>query len=215
MNVLIAGIPARTKNYQDALSSLGVPYEVSLRPENSDAFDALLLPGGGDISPARLGEPDGGYPDIDVDPSLDDAQFALLDAFARQNRPILGICRGLQVINVYFGGTVIRHLTTADAHRHIGRDQLHPVQNVPGSALCRLYGASCVVNSAHHQGCGRIAEGFAVAQRAPDGVIEALEHKTKPVLGVQWHPERTGFAYSRPGIADGGKLFRYFLALSH
>lgn len=209
VNILIAGLPENTKNYEKALTHFPVSFCTDLTPPDLSVYDKLLLPGGGDIHPARFGQPDLGS--RSVDPALDDVQFSLLNMFVRAGKPVLGICRGLQIINVYFGGDIIQDLPTSRTHQYAGCDQLHPVQNAPGSVLHRLYGDACTVNSAHHQGCGRIGRHLTVTQTAPDGVAEALEHTARPILGVQWHPERTGLAGYRPDIADGMKLIQYFL----
>ena len=205
MNVLIAGYPHLTANYENALKALRCNYLVSLSPSSEQlaSCDRLLLPGGGDLDPALWNEPDLGS--RTPDPFLDKTQLSLLHAFVTAGKPVLGICRGLQVINVYFGGTIIQHLSTASNHEYKDADQYHSVHNVPGSALLQLYGSDMIVNSAHHQGCGRIGDGLLITQTAPDCVIEALEHEKKPVLGVQWHPERT--------FAEGKRLFQYFLTL--
>ena len=211
MRILIAGIPDLTKNYENGLRQLGAEVQVGLSPSSVSLFDALLLPGGGDVDPAFFGEENQGS--LHIDPALDQAQFSLLDAFIRRNRPVLGICRGMQLLNVYFGGTILQDLPTSAAHAWDGKDRLHTVTCLPGSVLHRLYGASCLVNSAHHQGLGRPGSNLRITQTAPDGVAEAVEHTKKPVLGVQWHPERTGFSFRQPGLADGELLIRYFLTL--
>ena len=210
MKILIAGYPGLTSNYEKALSSCGALWDTTLSPSNLSVYGGLLLPGGGDIHPSWFHQENQGSQS--VDPLLDHAQFALLDAFVKSERPVLGICRGLQVINVYFGGSIIQDLPSASAHRYADKDQQHPVRNMPGSLPHRLYGPVCTVNSAHHQGCGRIGAGLIVTQTAPDGVVEGLEHTRKPILGVQWHPERTGFSFLRPGVADGALLIQNFLA---
>lgn len=211
MNILIAGLPEQTKNYEKVLSRFPVGFRTDLCPYDLSSYDRLLLPGGGDIHPARFGQADLGS--RSVDPELDEAQFRMMDIFVRTGRPILGICRGMQIINVYFGGDIIQHLPSASFHEYTGHDQLHPVRCAAGSALHSLYGNTCTVNSAHHQGLGRIGQNLTVTQTAPDGTAEGLEHNTKPILGVQWHPERMGSAKSLPHIADGMKLISYFLTL--
>lgn len=209
MNILIAGIPENTKNYERALSRCRVSFRTSLYPDTLSSYDKLLLPGGGDMDPSWFGQKDQGS--SPWDPELDNAQFALLHAFFLTGRPILGICRGMQLLNVYFGGDLIQDLPTADVHRYQGRDQTHPAQCEESSLLFRLYGPSCLVNSAHHQGCGRVGTDLLATQTAPDGVIEALEHRTRPnILGVQWHPERTGLLPEKEGLANGQALIRYF-----
>ena len=188
MRILISGIPDLAKNYTAALHRLGAETHVCLRPDSASDYGGLLLPGGGDMDPAFFGENNCGS--VNIDPVL-----------------------GMQLLNVYFGGSILQDLPTASVHAWNGNDQVHPVQCVPGSVLGGLYGPSCLVNSAHHQGLGRLGSNLKVTQTAPDGVIEAVEHTKKPVLGVQWHPERTGSLLRQPGLADGDRLIQYFLTL--
>lgn len=211
MKILIAGTAENTLNYQAALKACHIDYDVSLYPRHTEIYDRLLLPGGGDIHPSRFHQPDQGCRNINL--QLDKAQFALLDTFIQTSRPVLGICRGLQLINVYFGGDIIQHLPSYPLHEYNQNDQHHPVFCLPDSILHQLYGDTCLVNSAHHQGCGKIGHHLTVTQFSSDGVVEGLEHTKNPVLGVQWHPERTGFSFFRPGIADGELLIRYFLSI--
>lgn len=115
VRILISAMAGKVGNYIFALESLGAQVHCSLDPLVSAAdADALLLPGGGDIDPAYYGEAINGSQQIDRE--LDQLQFSALDAFVRNGKPVLGICRGHQVINVYFGGTLIQHLPTADSH---------------------------------------------------------------------------------------------------
>lgn len=208
MKLLIAGIPENTRNYENALSLCRVSFDTCLCPAELASYEKLLLPGGGDLHPSWFGQEDQGS--LPADKELDRAQLALLHAFFQAGKPILGICRGMQLINVYFGGDLIQDLPSARRHKYLQADQIHPADCLPGSLLHRFYGSSCLVNSAHHQGCGRTGAGLAVTQTAPDQVPEALEHKTRPVLGVQWHPERTMLSPRRTELADGMRLIRYF-----
>lgn len=208
MNILIAGIPGHTRNYENALARCNVSFETSLSPADLFTFDRLLLPGGGDIHPSWFGQ--GGQGSSAPDPELDRAQFCLLHTFVLQRKPVLGICRGMQMINVYFGGDLIQDLATADTHRYDGQDQVHTADTVSGSFLSGLYANPCLVNSAHHQGCGLTGRELMVTQTAADGVTEALEHKALPVLGVQWHPERTGLSPRQADLADGMLLIHHF-----
>jgi putative glutamine amidotransferase len=160
----------------------------------------LLLTGGADVDPARYGE--ARHPAVtDVDASRDEFEIALVRAALAADLPVLAICRGLQVMNVAAGGSLIQdvpsQIGTAVAHQvpHPKDAIAHDVSVAPGSRLAGVMGAAVVsgrlsVNSRHHQAVQRIADGFAVTSVAPDGVIEALElPRARFCVGVQWHPE--------------------------
>lgn len=207
LSVLIAGRPEDTKNYENALRKLGVPFLVSLDVSQADSATHLLLPGGGDITPAFFGQADHGSRHIDTE--LDILQFEILARFTAQKKPVLGICKGLQVINVHFGGDITQHIDTAENHKWVGRDQFHYVFHCDlgrRDFFYQLYGTSAKVNSAHHQAVNRTGEGLVPVCRAGDNVIEGLVHTSLPILAVQWHPER---------LADGAgdPLFSYFFSL--
>lgn len=210
--ILIAGNMWQTGNYLDALIRLGADPLVSLNPSDAARCDTLLLPGGGDIDPALFGEPDRGSRQIDG--ALDRQQLALLDLFVRAGKPVLGICKGMQIINVFFGGTIIQDLPTARHHQYNGQDQAHVVHTLPGCLPYTLYGAGSVVNSAHHQGIGRPGRDLTVIQRAPDQVAEAIAHASLPILGVQWHPERMCFSRERKDTINGAPLLSAFFRLT-
>ena len=198
-NVYIWGEPARYENYRRAVEAAGgrARFGGSLAE-----CGALLLPGGGDLEPWRYGQAN--TCSRGLEPERDAEELRLLEQFTALKKPVLGICRGLQSINVFFGGTLIQDLPGHDAVD--GVDRLHSVRTAP-SPLWALYGGQCVVNSAHHQAADRLGSGLRAVQWAPDGTVEALCHRFLPVWGVQWHPERTG------GILDGGRLFAAFLEL--
>ncbi len=207
--VALPGYERNLKNYIAALRAMDLAPAVTLDPAEAAACDGLLLPGGGDIDPVRFGQRDAGSRDID--PALDQAQLAILDSFVRAGKPVLGICRGHQVINVYFGGDLVQDLPTAEDHMaHDHADSVHPAAVRPGTLLYRLYGPAPAVNSAHHQGLGRLGAGLLASAEAPDGVNEAVEHVSLPILGVQFHPERMAFAHARPDTADGRRIFDWF-----
>lgn len=204
--VVIAGRSENTQNYEKALKRLGVSHRTTLYPEAADQATHLLLPGGGDITPAFFGQKDQGSRNVDTE--LDIRQFQLLSRFVALKKPVLGICKGLQLINVHFGGDVTQHIGTAGSHKWIGRDQFHHVYHCHlgrRDFFYQLYGSSTFVNSAHHQAINRPGQGLIPVCRAGDNVIEGLCHTSLPILAVQWHPER---------LPDekGDSLLSYFLS---
>ncbi len=182
------------------------------KPEN---YDGLLLPGGVDIDPARYGEENTGC--LGTFPELDELQFGVLDQCVKAGIPIMGICRGYQVINVYFGGSMIQDLKTAKRHARYTLeqpDQLHISHANHGSWLAKIYDTTFPHNSAHHQGIGRLGKGLIIDSRcADDGVIEAIHHEKLPIIGVQWHPERMCFENARTDTVDGTIILHYFLGM--
>ena len=198
--IFILGAAERYPNYQRAVEAAGGAVLFFLRPLEAVRCDGLLLPGGGDLEPWRYGEEN--TASRGLEPERDAAELALLDQFAALRRPVLGICRGMQAINVWRGGTLIQDLPGHAAVN--GQDGFHRVYTGPGF-LRRACGGLSTVNSAHHQAAGRLGRGLRAVQWAEDGVVEALEWQDGPVWGVQWHPERM------PGTA-GAALFSAFLA---
>ncbi|MFI7697582.1 gamma-glutamyl-gamma-aminobutyrate hydrolase family protein [Nonomuraea sp. NPDC049480] len=159
-----------------------------------ERLDGLILAGGGDIDPARYGEmphEKSGY----VRKFRDEAEFAVLAAALDAELPYLGICRGLQVLNVALGGTLHQHLPDVVGHAgHApapGRFGPLPVIPVPGTRLAKTLGTEPVtVPHYHHQAVDRLADGLTVSATAEDGTIEAVELDAGPfTMAVQWHPE--------------------------
>lgn len=211
VNVLIVGYEKEVPNYVAALKYRGISYEIATELSDIAQYERLLLPGGDDICPALFGEESNGT--RKTDENLDRRQLAILDAFVKAKKPVLGICKGHQVLNVYFGGTIIQDLPTNVDHQHNVVDQTHEVTSVPGSKLFALCGERCTVNSSHHQGLKFVPDCFTITQKAPDGVIEGIEHVSLPILGVQWHPERIAYTKNTPPYMDGGKIIDYFLSM--
>jgi putative glutamine amidotransferase len=167
-------------------------------------LDGLVLSGGGDVDPALFGEaPHPAY--SPAEDGRDAAEIALVRAALGARMPVLAICRGVQVLNVAAGGTLVQDIPTQVAHSVAHRvdkpkDFLaHEVTVRPGSMLAGLLGTDesrphVVVNSRHHQSVKAVAPGFHVTAKAVDGVIEALESDDRSTfcVGVQWHPENFG-----------------------
>ena len=189
MKIAIAGRKADTVNYTRYVSSIGAVPHVTLRPSEIISCNGLILPGGGDITPAFFGEKNHGSKNIDTE--LDIIQLQAFDTALRNQIPILGICKGMQVINVALGGTIYQDLPCASSHRYQGADQYHPTYISEGSWLYKLYGKCATVNSAHHQGLKTLGSGLCAVQYCSfDHCIEAVSHYHLPIWGLQWHPER-------------------------
>ncbi|MGE4549120.1 MAG: gamma-glutamyl-gamma-aminobutyrate hydrolase family protein [Intestinibacillus sp.] len=172
----------------------------------AERFDGLLLTGGGDLAPSYYGQ-SAETDTLSIDPARDREELSLLDAFIARGKPVFGICRGVQVLNVYFGGTLLQHM---EGH---GDGVLHEVRTLPGSRLHQLCGPSLQANSYHHQAVAAVGLGLRVTARAADGVIEGLEHHSLPVFGVQWHPERQTRVTCMDTLDDQDALFAGFAAL--
>jgi len=213
-SILLSGADQSRANYEAAVSAAGGrPCSFYLPPVTDEGYDGLLLCGGADIDPVHYGQENAGS--AGIDPRRDEAELALTGRFLAAGKPILGICRGLQVINVALGGTLIQDLPGDVRPRHTSGGQgdlLHPSRTRPGSFLHRLYGPSPVVNSSHHQAAGRLGRGLEAVQWSGDGCIEGLSHTSAPLWAVQWHPERLALSCARPDAADGLALFSFFLA---
>ncbi len=155
-------------------------------PERLAGLDGLVLPGGADIEPHRYGA----QPSPDVrDPVAfqDEFDIAVTLAAIQLDMPTLAICRGMQVLNVALGGTLVQHVTETCTVHH---DSVHRVDVVEGSRLHAVVGALDIeVSSYHHQALDLISADVVVSAVARDGVIEAVEHRRADVVAVQWHPE--------------------------
>jgi putative glutamine amidotransferase len=151
-------------------------------------IDGLIVPGGWDVSPLEYGgDPAGG--ETPVDHALDKTEMALVRGAVESRTPVFGICRGQQVINVAFGGSLIGHIDDHDGHGE-ARDLLaHAVDIDPNSELGQVAASPLLVNSLHHQAVSRLAPGLRATAHSPDGIIEALESDDGLLVAVQSHPE--------------------------
>lgn len=210
--IFLRGKSGDFPNYTAALTACGAPYTLSLDLSEADGCSGLLLPGGDDMNPACYGQENRGS--LGIDDARDRDELLLIARFFTAGKPILGICRGHQVLNVAFGGDLIQHLDTAALHSSApdGADRTHAVQSLH-PAIRALYGEHFTVNSTHHQAAGTLGRGLLPLCVSPDGVNEGLIHENGCVIGVQFHPERIAFARRRPDCVDGKAIFDWFLGL--
>jgi putative glutamine amidotransferase len=199
--------------YVAAVEAAGGVPDYQYCPVYSEEYDGLLLTGGADIEPARYGQPVNGS--VAMDAARDEAEWRLIDAFLQAGKPIFGICRGCQVLNVYFGGTLHQDIPTKAQHR-LDPKLPYLIHNVVASdpLLEGLYGAEFVINSCHHQAVDKLGEGLRITARCPeDQVVEGFAHETLPVFAVQWHPEKLSGNWLRQDAVNGIGLFEYFIRL--
>ncbi|MBP5689340.1 MAG: gamma-glutamyl-gamma-aminobutyrate hydrolase family protein [Bacteroidales bacterium] len=189
------------RTYVDAVARGGhVPVIIPDSPQAEklmEGIDVLLLIGGGDVEPSRYGEetlPQCGTIELERDAF----EYRLIDEAMRLGKPIFGICRGMQILNVYFGGTLYQDIPsqykTTINHRN-GGDNIgkitHCIRIEEGSRLRETLGTECLgVNSSHHQAVKDVAPVFRVSALSTDGIIEGIESDTYNIAAVQFHPER-------------------------
>jgi putative glutamine amidotransferase len=174
-----------------------------------ESVDGLLLTGGGDISPTCYGatlEPE----TTDVDDERDRSELALVAAAVERGIPILGICRGAELVNVAFGGTLRQQLPTKDVVRHTQPrrryEKVHRVLLEAESLIAEVVGSHELdVNSIHHQGLDVVGNDLDPVGRADDGLVEVVENRDRRVLAVQWHPE------CLPHERASGQLFTWLI----
>jgi len=190
--------PKKIGPYDEALRLAGLePVHITpQQPGGLDGLRGLVLTGGSDINPSRYGESINGSEG--VDDARDRLEIDLVGRAIAADLPVLAICRGVQLLNVAHGGSLIQHLSTSDVHQkrcpgcEMGRHPAaHGVNVASGTRLAEIVGAGHHdVNSRHHQAADRVGQGLIVSATAADGVIEGLERPDRTfVVGVQWHPE--------------------------
>jgi len=187
--------------YAEAILLVGglpllLPVWEGINEESLQILDGLLLVGGGDINPAHFGE-EVRFPLNLSHPLRDNFELALVRKAFELDLPILGICRGHQVLNVALGGSLYQDIPSEipEALDHSQKEKagevVHKIQIEEGSCLEKVFGRELGVNSTHHQAVKDVGEGLEVTARAFDGIIEGIEGKGNGfVVGVQWHPER-------------------------
>lgn len=179
--------------YVKACDSVGLVAEVEFTPKSIKSYDGLLIPGGGDIDPKYYGQKNISCKNIDV--KRDKQTFKIIKKFIDSNKAILGICLGMQYINVYLGGTLNQDITN-----HL--NSMHNVQAVP-SLITDYLGENFMVNSFHHQSVDKLGESLEILAKSSDGTIESIANSEHKIFGVQWHPEKI--------LDNGGKeIFEIF-----
>lgn len=213
--VAIANIDEKIKYYKNAIINTGLEYISGLYLDDLKKADALLLPGGGDINPKYWGEEIDGSDEPDDE--LDELQFEILDYFVKGNKPVMGICRGHQLINVYFGGSLIQDIENRKNHVGIYREGQESLDNIHNifcvdreNILYKKYGDILSVNSFHHQALNKLGEGIKVVAKSDDGIIEAIKHEYKNIVSYQFHPERMCYERYRTDAVDGKYIFEDF-----
>lgn len=215
MNVLIAkdsyiGID----NYLKMLDYLNLNYQIYKDNIDINNFDMLLIPGGIDVDPSLYGQTkDKSIKNTNI--NLDHLQLNLIDKFVSANKPIFGICRGLQIINVYFKGTLIQDIKSTITHTPtiVGGKIIDSYHNITNSDfMAELFTKTCLVNSSHHQAIDKMGNGLIAVSHCEDNIIEAIRHQTLPIYAVQWHPERTILTYKKDNLMDGSKLLKYIIS---
>ena len=212
-NVLVFMIPA--------IESAGLIKRSDMRLYHyAEALDGLVLQGGADIAPESYGTT-AQRPEWAGDRVRDRYEIELFEAFVGKGKPVLGICRGCQLINVAFGGTLHQDIRTAMptaiAHRDIERyeQSFHKMRIAPEGRLAKLYPGrdEAMVNSIHHQAVDKLGRGLIVEARAvPDNVVEAIRWRGPSyVFGVQWHPEFMFGASMSDNHLDGTPILNEFL----
>lgn len=209
------GVAFPRPDYLTALERAGARVRVldektDLLPDGIVGCDGLLLTGGVDVDPALYGEDR--HPTVETDATRDDYELALARLAIARDLPLLAICRGVQVLNVAAGGSLIQDLpsqhpsATPHAINEPRNAIAHDVAITPGTCLSALLGqpSAIAVNSRHHQAVKNTAPGFVVSAVSPDGVIEAIERPASPFcVGVQWHPENFWATGEFSGLFNG------------
>lgn len=213
--ILISGVKENRSNYETAVWLAGGEPLSYYCPSPHILADGLLLAGGGDIAPQFLGEEDRGSRDIDLE--RDHAELALVKSFASKGKPILGICRGHQVVNIALGGTLIQDIgpSLEPFHNTLPqteeREVFHLICTKEHSRMAALYGQRVMVNSCHHQVIEKPGQDLDVTAWSESGLIEATEHNTLPIFTVQFHPERMRADEPFLALGDGEKLFTWLM----
>ena len=214
-------------SYMNAIEAAGgIPLVMgctALAEQYAEIADGLLLTGGESVHPARYNDTFNNLAGGDAavahnlkagcNTARDEMEFAVFQAFYKRKKPIMGICRGHQLVNAALGGHNMLNFPRIHPVEHSEGIQ-HSILTEEGSILNRLYGNKFMVNSYHRDCADQAGPGVIVSARSEDGVIEAIEHETLPIFSVQFHPERMRGDEKNPvNGPDGTKLFEYLISL--
>ncbi len=208
--ILISRSPESSGLYEAAVEKAGGEPLSYHCPDPEMDFDGLILAGGGDVDPSEFMERNQGSREIDR--QRDQVELALVGRCVYENKPILGICRGHQVVNIALGGNIYQDLPPKLLEIHdqtpAGENRSHPIRLAVYTMLGDLYGQEMTVNSSHHQANYKLGQGLYGTAWDEIGLLEATQHGSLPIWTVQFHPEQmTG----EDGLPDGQKIFDFFL----
>ena len=185
-SIFIFGLNDILTNYYNSFFSLGYKVIISKDITLAKNCDILCLAGGGDINPYFYGQNNNFCNNIDTTRDL--AELELVWQFISKNKPIIAICRGLQLINVYFGGSLLQDIKN---HNQINdKDRTHKIICLKNGVLSSGFNHKIIVNSAHHQAVDKLGKNLIVDSISYDGIIESFYHKSLPIYAFQFHPER-------------------------
>lgn len=210
---ILLAVNTKKEFYIDAVNNCGGVAVAKYCPDSSTDYDGLILCGGSDINPKYYNEEINGAVKIDED--RDASEFKLVKAFIDAKKPIMGICRGCQLINIAFGGNLYQDIENSKEHSSFSDyDLVHSAIAKKDSFIYDLYGEKFCVNSHHHQAINKLGNGIEVIMTASNNkTVEGIKHNALPVFGVQWHPERMCFSQRREDAVDGKPLFEHFIKM--
>ena len=200
----------------------GVPILTAMGDEDvydqlTDIADGIILSGGGcDINPVTYRDKNRKCSGINDE--MDRMEFHLFESAVKKGIPVLGICRGIQVINVAMGGTLIQDIPEEVENLTVHKEVYdrntcnHPVIAKPDTLFAKLFGEQFITNSHHHQAVKECGKGLIPSVTTEEGVIEAIEHESLPIFGTQWHPERM-IGDENFGATNMMPLFEHFVSL--
>lgn len=216
----VGGLCYSLANYCTAIIQAGGTPVISAladAEEYAEIADGILFTGSNcDITPSLYGQEN--RKSAHCNETLDEMELKLFEAFSKRNKPILGICRGIQLINVALGGTLIQDIPeevpALTVHKKVYKEEtrFHPVRAKAGSLFARFFGTEFITNSYHHQAIKECGKGLIPTVTTDEGLIEAVEHESRPIFATQWHPERM-IGQEQLELVDMMPLFRYFVDL--